>query len=109
LGAEYRRIARGYKKAKPPVAQFFISLPLADNERLSEDFVRENYADWPTKSNRNLISTQLISLFSRNFNSSYRLLCTFVVPSTWLRQFRYTPSHFFIRSIHHIREVIASP
>ncbi len=30
------------KKAKPPAARFFISLPLADNERLSEDFVGEN-------------------------------------------------------------------
>jgi len=39
------------KKAKPPVARFFISLPLADNERLSEDFVRENYAEWRAKSN----------------------------------------------------------
>ena len=31
------------KKAKPPGAQFFICLPLADNERLSEDFVSATY------------------------------------------------------------------
>jgi len=102
LGVEYRRIARGYKKAKPPVAQFFISLPLADNERLSEDFVRENYADWLTKSNGNLgFDTINFSLFSK--------FQFFFAPSSRLLRAYFMASHFFIRSIHHTREEIASP
>ena len=36
-------IRRPLEKAKPPGAQFFICLPLADNERLSEDFVSATY------------------------------------------------------------------
>jgi hypothetical protein len=33
-------ISRGFnKKAKSPGAQFFVCLPLANNERLSENFV----------------------------------------------------------------------
>jgi hypothetical protein len=32
-----------FKKAKTPGAQFFICLPLADNERLSEVFVCAKY------------------------------------------------------------------
>ncbi len=34
-----------YKKAKSPGPHFTISLPLADGERLSEDFVSAKYAE----------------------------------------------------------------
>jgi len=40
-----RGLTRGHleKKAKSPGAQFIICLPLADTERLSEDFVPAKY------------------------------------------------------------------